>query len=274
MAMAALLLIAAACGDDSGGALLGVDAQASSDGDDDGLTPPPEDGDSDASGGSGDNDSGSSGGDGDGDSGGGDGGATGEGAGSQFCQFINQIDEDTNTVGDEIDTLEPSQLGSMYADIQGYIDQAVTMAPGPIQDDVRYLATTFADFNELMAEYEYDVFAMFGDPSVEGDPRFEAFDSGEFDAASDRVNAFCGIEDETSGSSAGDGDVPEVPGGDDMRAIIVSAYQEIFGWDEALANCVVDELGLDDPTGAIDPEVFSDLNAQICGQSVTELFGG
>jgi len=273
MAMAALLLFAAGCGDDSGGSPIGVGAQEDSD--DGGLTPPPDDDDDGAAGGSGgdDNDSGSSGGDGNDDSG--NGGATGEGASTQFCQFISQIDQETDTVGDEFDTLDPSDLSDAYAGIQGYIDQAVTMAPGPIQDDVNYLASAFSGFNEILAEYDYDIFAMLSDPSVEADPRFQEFDSDEFDAADERVNNFCGIENVPSGGSAGsDGDVPDIPIDGEMREIIISTYQSIFGWDEALATCVVDELGLNDPTGAIDPEVFSDPNAQICGQSLTELFSG
>ena len=59
-----------------------------------------------------------------------------------------------------------------------------------------------------------------------------------------------------------------------MRELIISTYQSIFGWDAALAECVVDELGIDDPSGTIDPEVFSDPDAQICGQSLTDLFSG
>lgn len=263
-AMAVVLLFTAACGDDSGGNVfsdaLGEQAGDSGDSGDGSSDDPGDDASSDDS--DGDDSSG--------DDSSGDG--FGAGSSSDFCRFNDAI----NTGMDDLDPLSmgPEDIQNAFRQIADNIDQAIGMAPGEIRSEVEILANGVEGFLEVLEEYDYDFFAI--PEEMQDDPRLAAVNDPRYEEAIDRVNEFCGVEDEPDTDV---GDVPEPP--DDsgvmdetMRDITIQAMQAAFGWDEQLASCVVDELGLDDPTGAIDPSVFEDPNAEVCGQSVAELFGG
>jgi hypothetical protein len=149
------------------------------------------------------------------------------------------------------------------------------LAPNAIEADIAILAEGFKGFVDVMADYDYDMFAV-----PEDDPRLEALNDPRYEEADDRVDAFCGIEDEPepadNGFDTGDDDA-EVPDlgipDEETRDIVIQGLQSAFGWDADLAACVVDELGLEDPS-AIDPSVFGDPSGEVCGRSILELFGG
>jgi hypothetical protein len=66
---------------------------------------------------------------------------------------------------------------------------------------------------------------------------------------------------------------PDLLPSDEMRDLAIQSLQAVYGWDAALAECVVDELGLEDPANQ-DPSLYTDPTAEVCGQSLAELFGG
>lgn len=257
MTVAVVLLVAAACGgDDSGSLADAIDAQ-----------------DSGSDGGSSDDDSSDSSSDDAADDGGDDGGDDdepgdfGAGSSSDFCNF----NEDIESGLDDLDIFgEVDGVRNAFAQLRDNIDQAVGLAPSEIRDDVALLSEGIEAFVEVLEDYDYDFFAI-----PEDDPRLAALEDPQFDAASDRVNAFCGFDDTDDFDSSGDGDdVPDLGIPDDeARAIVIQGLQTAFGWDAELASCVVDELGLDDPS-SIDSSVFGDPTAEVCGQSIAELFGG
>ena len=204
------------------------------------------------------------------DDGGGDFGA---GSNTDFCQFNEQVNSGIDDV--DIFSGDPGDLEDAFGQVVDDIDRAVGLAPNAIKADIAILAEGFNGFVEVMADYDYDLFAV-----PEDDPRLAALDDPRYEEAGNRVDAFCGIEDESEPTGDGfdtGGDDAEVPDlglpDDETRAIVIQGLQSAFGWDADLAACVVDELGLDDPS-SIDPSVFGDLSGEVCGQSILELFGG
>lgn len=241
LAMAAVLLFAGACGDDDSTSL----SDLADSGDDGGS--------------GGDTDSG-------------DDVSFGEGSDSDFCQFNDDINggmEDVDVFGD------PDSIESAFEDVADTIDRAVAVAPGEIRDDVEYLAESVDGFIEFLAEYDYDLLSVPED--AQDDPRLAVGDDPAYDAALERVNAFCGVEEDepsTDGFGDDDSDVPDqIPDIDDgdMRDLVIQSLQTTFGWDDDLASCVVDELNLTDPE-SIDPSIFGDPNGEVCGHSFAELF--
>ena len=252
--MAVLLLFAAACGDDSVSLADAIDAGNSA---------------SDLSG-----DSGLGGGDDDGgddDAGGDDaGGYFGAGSNTNFCQFNEEI----NNGLDDVDFFagEPDDVSAAFRQIRDNMARAVGLAPSEIRDEVALLSEGIKGLVELLEDYDYDMFAV-----PEDDPRLAAVNDERYDEAVDRINDFCGFDDEDLddgneppvATATDDQDLPD----DEMRAIVIQVLQTAFGWDADLASCVVDELGLDDPS-SIDPSVFGDPSGEVCGQSILELLGG
>lgn len=247
LAMAAVLLLASACGDDSsagGGrfeAAAGGDTASSGDG----------------------------------------GEAVGAGSGGDFCGLSADINDGldaVNVFGG------PDSVEAAFRQIADNIDRATGQAPAELREDVQLLSEGVAGFIDVLEEYDYNFLAI-PDDAVTTDPRLAAVESPEYEAASDRVNAYCGIEPDP-GLDASDTEPPvDEPGADGGGVpdfgdagldsdFLVQIYQDAFGWDAELAACVVEELGLEDPTGAVDPSVFSDGGDGICGRTWDELFAG
>jgi hypothetical protein len=287
MAIAVVLLFAAGCGDDSsGGGRFETSASDSDGGDedsgssDDSSGDSADTGDSAATGDSADTgdsaatgdsaDSGAS-----SDGGGSDESAGAPGSGSEFCGLnadINDGLDGMNLFGG------PDSVEEAFRQIAENIDQATSRAPAEIRDDVQILSEGVAGFIEVLEEYEFNFLAI-PDDAVATDPRLAAVEDPAYEAAADRVNAYCGFEDD-SGATADEPGTTDDEGLPDFgdagldSDFLAQIYQEAFGWDAELATCVVEELGLSDPTGAIDPSVFADPNAEVCGRSLAELFGG
>ncbi len=165
------------------------------------------------------------------------------------------------------------------------MDDIASSAPGEIRDDVNLLKDGFNDFLDVLADADFNIFAV-----DDGDPRLAALDSPEFDAAGDRVNAYCGVDDDSdSGVDSGSDEDPGddggsgFPGGDDESDdefdggvdanFMASILSQAYGIDEDTALCIVEELGLNDPT-AIDPTAFGDPQQEVCGTTLMEIFAG
>ena len=261
VAMAAVLTFAAACGDDSvslADAVNAADDGGGGDGDGGGISD------------IGNNDSDDNGGD--------DGGGAGAGSNTDFCRF----NENINGGIDELDVFgDGATLEDTFKQVVDNIDRATSIAPGEIRGDVAILSEGFKAFAEILEEYDWNIFAIPDD--VGDDPRLAALEDPRYEEAADRVNAFCGIEDPDPvvGGDAGtdDGDSGSDDDGgsvipDGQRDLMIQTMQQAFGWDEDLASCVVDTLGLDDPT-SINPAAFGEAaGTEICGRSFDELFAG
>jgi hypothetical protein len=248
--MAVVVLFAAACGDDSSS-----------------LTGEPEDADAGSvDDGSADDDSADDGSE-----------DMADGSGSDFCNFDAGIDEGMDSIDPSFSN--PEEIEATFEQLMDDIDQAVDMAPDELRADVELLADGVSGLVEVLAEYDFNFLAI--PESATDDPRMAALEDPAYEAASARIDAYCGFDDEPDAGETGsddpgsEGDVDPDLGlpSDEMRDLAIQSLQAVYGWDAALAECVVDELGLEDPANQ-DPSLYTDPTAEVCGQSLAELFGG
>jgi hypothetical protein len=199
------------------------------------------------------------------------------GTGGNFCDMVGSIN-DAGDANEEIDFFDPSAVEEAFKEFAAQIEAAKRAAPGEIKADVELLADGMQDFLEILDEADYDFTALI---ALEGDPRMEAVDSPQYEAAQDRVDAYCGISDTSVDDGFTDPDPDsdaDLPGIDpeeledfdfsgDEREIAIQVY-EMFGHDRETAECLVDELG--DFTGAED----FDLSTEFCGMTLLEITSG
>jgi hypothetical protein len=204
------------------------------------------------------------------------------GSDSEFCSFNADINDGLGSI--DMSSASPDEIAAAFELITDNIDEAVSMAPDEISDDVAVLANGVKGFVEVLSDYDFNFLAI--PDSAAEDPRFSAVNDPAYEAAAARVDAYCGFDDQadTSGTgtddsgtdnSSSDGDADPGLGLPDGQArdIIIQSLQAAYGWDADLAACVVDEMGLEDPAN-LDPSLYSDPTAEVCGQTLADLFGG
>ncbi len=222
-----------------------------------------------------------------------DGGGTQSAAG--FCDRNNQIEASLDGIDAEFEAAfgegDFSGLGEYFGEALDLMRGSLGSAPSEIRDDVGTLIAGFETFVEVMEDYDYNLFAI-----PEDEPRLAALDDPEFDAASDRISAYCGVDDDDSdggtdvgtdddtsdgtpvddGGAGGDDDSDDPDVGfdeDQMTDLVAQGLATSFGIDIDLARCIVAEAGLTDPE-SIDPSVFGDLSTPICGTTMGEILTG
>jgi hypothetical protein len=131
-----------------------------------------------------------------------------DGVDSEFCAFVIEVDRAQE--GIEV-SLDPETFRESIETSVDALQQARDLAPEEIRDDVDLVATTFAEFAELLEEYRYDFVAL--GAGAADDPRFLAFEEAELDAATERIGEFCGI-DLGTGVDRGDAEPPDADGGE------------------------------------------------------------
>lgn len=130
-----------------------------------------------------------------------------DGSDSEFCAFVTEVDE----AQDDVDVgLDPETFRESIETSVAALERARELAPGEIRDDVALVATAFADFAELLDEYEYDFMALA--TVAADDPRLLALEEDELAAATERIGEFCGI-DLGTGVETGDAEQPGDDGG-------------------------------------------------------------
>ena len=122
-----------------------------------------------------------------------------------FCTLFamfDDVDDPFEIAEDPAATPEEAsaQMAEAFTFIQAFFARAVQLSPGEIRTDVALFAEVMQEYNELLAEYDYDfmgvAMASMSDPEIEA--RFERLDSAEFDAAATRIEDYvfdeCGID--------------------------------------------------------------------------------
>ena len=106
-----------------------------------------------------------------------------------FCEFIVGYSEDAdfNPIG-----LNPEELENLFTTNVDAINEAVQLAPSEIKTDVEMFADAYSGFVGLLAEYDFNFLAL-SDAALD-DPRMTALDDPELQAAGDRIEAYCGID--------------------------------------------------------------------------------
>lgn len=127
----------------------------------------------------------------------------GEGSSTEFCAFIADVDESQQMLDTAFDG--DSFREAMEATIDA-MQRSRDLAPSEIEEDVDFVLDRFLDFIELLEEYQYNLIAL--GTEAASDPRLQALESAEFQAAVDRIGDFCGIDLNTSGESDGAGTGP------------------------------------------------------------------
>lgn len=142
---------------------------------------------------------------------------------NQFCRTAEETEalSDFDIFADDLE-----------AEMQKFLDEIETArdnAPDEIRDDVAVLAAAFRDFFDLLADYEFNMFAI--DPD---DERFAAFEAqtDALDEASRNIAAYCGIDidetlDDPADSGTDDGLSTELPE-DFPEELIPPGFTEVY----------------------------------------------
>ena len=226
----------------------------------------------------------------------GDDGSTLSGLGSNdFCDSNNEIEARLDGIGTEFENTATSgdfsALATYFEEALELMRGAAGSAPAQVRADIDTLIFGFETFVAVLDDYDYNILLVPDD-----EPRLAVLEGPEYDAASDRLAAFCGVDtdsDDDSGTDIDDTpqpddsdlpdpvDAPEPdPAGDDLEfgddqiaELVAEALTQNFDIDAGLARCIVEEAGLNSPA-AIDASVFEDLSAPICGTTWGAILSG
>ena len=130
--------------------------------------------------------------------GGGNNGAA-PGATTDFCMLVDDIAETQDIAFD----LGPDALEDSMNDALDFADKARDAAPSDIEDAADTLFSGFEGFADALADIDYDPFA--NQDAFLNDPRVMYLDSDEYNNAGEAVDAFCGTNQPTAGTT--------IPGG-------------------------------------------------------------
>lgn len=120
----------------------------------------------------------------------------------EFCKYVQDVDKDGG-FGD--DFMEGTDAKSMKDDLkkaQDIYGKAIGKAPSEIKGDMQTMQKGLKAYSDLLASYDFDMTkltaAVAKDPTIA--TKLTAFDTPEFSAASERVDAYftqvCGIDTE------------------------------------------------------------------------------
>lgn len=188
------------------------------------------------------------------------------GSGDDFCVFLVEYSENTDfsPIG-----MSAAEIEKLFNDNLDAIEQALTIAPSEVRDDVAMFADAYEGFVGFLSEYNYNFLAI--PESALQDPRLQALEDPELTAAGERIGAFCGIDDFATGAP-GDGgsaapSLPEVfpaelvpPGGVVVSALAIAGTNTVsFETDTPVEDVIAYYVGvlgdplqeLDDPKGAL-----------------------
>src|SRR4051812_30895753 len=118
---------------------------------------------------------------------------------SDLCGYAKQIEASSNL--NDVFSGDNPNLKEAYSKLDDVFNQAVSKSPAEIKPDMQTLQKGFKALEDVLAKYDYDISKMTqaaaSDPSVT--QQIQTFDTPEFQAASQRVDAYfqnvCGIKD-------------------------------------------------------------------------------
>ena len=117
---------------------------------------------------------------------GGGNGGSGPGADSDFCMFLDEIEQEQ----DAILTLTPEALEDAMDRTLDLADQAADIAPSELDNEVDILFTGFEGLVDALADINYDPFT--NQAAFIADPRVVYLDSAEYETAGTAVDEYCG----------------------------------------------------------------------------------
>lgn len=187
---------------------------------------------------------------------------------------------------DDVVVTDPDSIENWINTSQGLLAEAIGSAPAELVPDLETIQGGVAELAALLEAYGFDFLAV-------SDEEIASTETPEFDAASDRVDAWLEancpevLDDAGIGVDLGDVDADAIDAAlnsEAGRQLFVEQFVAQTGLSEADANCVLDNLGdfdigvlaglADDPT-AITSEQITDLLGLFatCGIDVTQFLG-
>ncbi len=127
--------------------------------------------------------------------------------GNDFCGFLIEYADSAaiSPIG-----LAPAQIEEAFMANLSLMQQAAAIAPGEISGDVDMFVVAYGGFLDFLREYNYNFLSI--PEEAFDDPRLAALEDAALDAAGDRIEEFCGIDnfiatppDDPGGSAGGGG---------------------------------------------------------------------
>jgi hypothetical protein len=193
---------------------------------------------------------------------------SGDDGGSETNAWCALMEGAETPAFDELDITDADSVENAFREVVDLIEEAADSAPDEIEDDVQILADQFETFFDELEEADFN-FAEIDQT---------ALDSPEADAASERIDEFCGLEPDagetvTTDDAAAPDDTGAAPAGGDgtVEAELMRQFTAI-GMTEDQASCMVDNLDMEEvvANGATDPMMFLDL-FETCDINMAEL---
>lgn len=225
------------------------------------------------------------------------GGGGGGGSASGYCDKVNDVE----TAFDAISDLDPEAEAQ---DTKEQFDVAISImgdladsAPSEIEDDFTVIMKGFTALRGIFEDADWDFMAVASDP--DNAAALEELSGPEFETATQNIEDYtqetCGVSLSGDSGDAGDsgdsGDAGDTTGDttdgmssdDTMPDISIpmdgdpveqasAVYQQIWGLDEADADCLAAALMDDGFTDSTDPMAVFDVLDQ-CGLTMDDLGG-
>jgi hypothetical protein len=180
---------------------------------------------------------------------------------NEWCNLMSGAALDTPQF-DNLDIDDPESVENAFREVVGIMEEAADSAPDQIEDDVQVLVDQFREFLDQLEESDFNFSEI--DQS--------ALDNSEAEAANERISEFCGFDTDDATVDTGEGatvdtgdgdtgDLGDVSGTDEeiARQQMVNVFT-VMGLTEEQANCVVDNIDLDEfGNAAADPSQYFDL---------------
>jgi hypothetical protein len=179
---------------------------------------------------------------------------------NEWCVLMDNAE--TPQQLDDLDITDPESVEDAFKSVVDLMEDAAGSAPDEIDEDVQILVDQFKEVYDQLEEVDFNFVDI--DQS--------ALENPEADAASARIDEFCGFDssddvDIDSGDTDDTLDLGEI-GGDTAREQMVSVFT-LMGMTDEQANCVVDNIDLEALDAAnIDPTQYFDLFEE-CGFDIT-----
>jgi len=186
---------------------------------------------------------------------------------NEWCTLMESADTPEL---DSLDITDPDSVENAFQEVVNLMDDAADSAPDEIEDDVQILVDQFKSFFDELEDADFN-FSELDQAALE---------NPEADAASARIDEFCGFDDtdDTDTATTDDSDTAttedaaDVPSGDGAVEAELMRQFTAMGMSEDQAGCMVENLDMDEvvANGATDPMMFLDL-FETCDINMAEL---
>ena len=143
---------------------------------------------------------------------------------------------------DDLDITDPESVENAFKEVVDLIDEAADSAPDEIEDDVKIVSDQFKEFFDQLEDADFDF--------TEIDQT--ALDNPEADAATERIDEFCGLDPDAGETVTTDDAAATDDTGDAVLSGEGTVKDELIrqftamGMSEDQANCMVENLDMDE----------------------------